>query len=80
MGGEDKRRRFRTGGSKVSSTGVEGLGRVQSRLFGGLQSSLLGASQLLLVLLGVFIENINTPIACDTEKHILPIHAAEQCL
>lgn len=50
-GGEDKRRRFRTGGSKVSSTGVEGLGRVQSRLFGGLQSSLLGASQLLLVLL-----------------------------
>lgn len=36
--------------------------------------------QLLLVLLGVFIENINTPIACDTEKHILPIHAAEQCL
>lgn len=51
-GGEDKRRRFRTGGSKVSSTGVEGLGRVQSRLFGGLQSSLPGASQLLLVLLG----------------------------
>lgn len=51
-GGEDKRRHFRTGGSKVSSTGVEGLGRVQSRLFGGLQSSLLGASQLLLVLLG----------------------------
>lgn len=51
-GGEDKRRRFRTGGSKISSTGVEGLGRVQSRLFGGLQSGLLGASQLLLVLLG----------------------------
>ena len=51
-GGEDKRRRFRTGGSKVSSTGVEGLGRVQSRLFGGLQSGLLGALQLLLVPLG----------------------------
>ncbi len=51
-GGEDKRRRFRTGGSQVSSTGVEGFGRVQSRLFGGLQNGLLGASQLLLVLLG----------------------------
>lgn len=50
-GSEEKRRRFRTGGSKASSTGIEGLGRVQSRLFGGLQSGLLRASQLLLVLL-----------------------------